>query len=103
MKKIQTFFLLLPALLLSNCYTGQISYNNMDRIQRGMSPPPPLPRGNPSRSHDVETQKEKKEDKSTEKETSTKVRVATDGKHEIVVSDAGGLIITASGELIHAF
>lgn len=65
-----------------------------------------------------ETEKEKKEDKPTEKDTSTKTRVTTDGKHivqmgsiivtpegkhETVVSDQGGLIITASGKLIHAF
>ena len=64
------------------------------------------------------TSKEKKEDKSSEKETSSKVRVSTDGKHfvqmgsilvtpegkhEIIVSNSGGLIITASGEHIHTF
>lgn len=63
------------------------------------------------------TTKEKKEEKSSEKDTSSKVRVSADGKHflqsgsiivtpegkhEIVVSDQGGLIITASGEHIHA-
>lgn len=65
-----------------------------------------------------EIEKEKKEDKSTEKDTSSKIRVTTDGKHivqmgsiivtpegkhEMVVSDQGGVIITASGEHIHAF
>lgn len=68
--------------------------------------------------NEVETEKEKKEDKSTEKDTSSKIRVTTDGKHivqmgsiivtpegkhETVVSDQGGVIITASGEHIHAF
>lgn len=165
MKKIQTLWLLLPALLLSSCYTSKISYNNMDRIQRGMSPKEVmavlgepsyrsfdakgetlefrdteygtakvvkiwlvdqkvvemksyLDRDTPGCSHNVEAPKEKKADQSKEKDTSSKIRVTTDGKHlvqmgsvivtpegkhEIVVSDAGGLIITASGELIHAF
>lgn len=58
----------------------------------------------------------KKADK--EKDTSSGVRVTTDGKHlvktgsiivtpdgnhEIVVSDQGGVIITASGKIIHTF
>ena len=61
---------------------------------------------------------EKEEKDSSKKDTSSRVRVTTDGKHlvqsgsiivtpegkhEIIVSDQGGLIITATGELIHAF
>lgn len=61
---------------------------------------------------------EKKEKASDEETSSTKVRVTTDGKHviqigslvvtpdgkhETVVSDAGGVIVTASGEHIHVF
>lgn len=61
---------------------------------------------------------EKKEEKKSEKSSSTKVRVTTDGKHvvqigslivtpegnhETVVSDSGGVIVTASGKHIHVF
>ena len=164
MKKNPTFLLLLLTILFSSCYTSAISYNNLNRIERGMFPKDviailgePIYRSFDDKSEILEfrsseypparvvrirfvdnkvvemesyldrydncrdenkTSKEKKEDKSSEKETSSKVRVSTDGKHfvqmgsilvtperkhEIIVSNSGGLIITASGEHIHTF
>lgn len=62
--------------------------------------------------------KEEDKEKKTEKETSSQVRVTKDGKHvvkigsivvtpegkhEVVVSDFGGVIVTASGEHIHTY
>lgn len=64
------------------------------------------------------TKSDEEEKKASEETSSTKVRVTTDGKHviqigslivtpdgkhETVVSDAGGVIVTASGEHIHVF
>ena len=38
MKKNPTFLLLLLTILFSSCYTSAISYNNLNRIERGMFP-----------------------------------------------------------------
>ena len=38
MKKNQIFLLLLLTILFSSCYTSTISYNNLNRIERGMFP-----------------------------------------------------------------
>lgn len=75
----------------------------LDRYQEGCTHP---------------AKEEEKEKESSEKSSTTKVRVTKDGKHvvqigslivtpegkhEQVVNDAGGIIVTASGEHIHVF
>ena len=58
---------------------------------------------------DKEEEESAKKEKKEKEETSARIRVTTgsiivtpDGKHETVVSDCGGVIITASGEHILA-
>lgn len=68
------------------------------------------------RKRDEEDKKEDESSKKDKKDTSSRIRVTTDGKHilqtgsiivtpdgkhETVVSDMGGIIITGSGEHIH--
>ena len=106
MKKNQYLMSLLLVILLSSCFTSRINYEKLSRIQLGMSSGGVIAiLGKPTyRSFD------KKED------TSSRIRVTTDGKHiiqtgsiivtpdgkhETVVSDLGGIIITGSGEHIH--
>ena len=43
MKKNPTFLLLLLTILFSSCYTSAISYNNLNRIERGMFPKDVIP------------------------------------------------------------
>ena len=140
MKKNQYLMSLLLVILLSSCYTSRINYEKLSRIQLGMSSGGVIAiLGKPTyRSFDEKEEvlefcyglniakiwfvddkvTKKEDDKSSKKDkkedTSSRIRVTTDGKHiiqtgsiivtpdgkhETVVSDLGGIIITGSGNI----